>query len=260
MDPLIIIATPNISWLNPEVKYPLTVEEIADEAVLCRQNGATVLHTHAEGKWVETLRAVRAKTDIIIQCGMSSLPIPERMEVYQEKGDMISIILNHHDEAFVQTECNVLHLKDELEEYARLCNQYGVRPEFEVWHAGSIWNLNYLIEKKLLTPPYITTLFFGWPGGTWSPPTVEEYLYRRSMMPEGCAINVSIMGKEQRDILAAAIIHGDHVRVGTEDYPFTHDGKIATCHELVKETADMARALGREVATVEQARRLTGLL
>jgi 3-keto-5-aminohexanoate cleavage enzyme len=67
------------------------------------------------------------------------------------------------------------------------------------------------------------------------------------------------MGKEQRDIIAAAIIHGDHVRVGTEDYPFTHDGKLATCHELVKETAEMARAMGREVATVEQARRITGL-
>lgn len=172
---------------------------------------------------------------------------------------MISIILNHHDEAFAQTECNVLHLKEELIEYANLCNQYGVRPEFEVWHAGSIWNLNYLIDKKLLTPPYITTMFFGWPGGTWSPPTVEEYLYRRSMMPQGCAINVSIMGKEQRDIIAAAIIHGDHVRVGTEDYPFTHDGKLATCHELVKETAEMARAMGREVATVEQARRITGI-
>jgi len=50
---------------------------------------------------------------------------PERMEVYQEKGDMISIILNHHDEAFAETDCNVLHTKDELLEYARLCREYG---------------------------------------------------------------------------------------------------------------------------------------
>ena len=267
MHPLIITATPNTCWLKPDVDYPRTPEAIAAEATLCQQNGATILHTHAEGKWKETIAAVRARCDIIVQCGMSSLPIPERMEVYENKADMISIILNHHDEAFARTECNVLHLRKELVEYCRLCRKYGVVPEWEVWHAGSVWNLNYLIGRKLLKPPYVTTLFFGWPGGTWSPPTVEEYLYRRRLMPEGCVCNVSIMvadhattlGEGQRDILAAAIIHGDHVRVGTEDYPYDHSGEVVPTHELVKETAEMARALGRPLATVQQARKMIGL-
>ena len=259
MDPLIIVATPNISWLHPAVEYPKSIREIVDEAVLCQKAGATILHTHSEDKWIEMLRAVRAKTDIIIQCGMSSLPIPERRDVYKEKGDMISIILNHHDEAFVRTECNVLHTKEELTEYAALCKKHGVIPEFEVWHSGSIWNLNWMIERKLLKPPYVCTLFFGWPGGTWSPPTVEEYLYRRRQMPKGSICGVSIMGERQMDILAAAISHGDHVRVGTEDYPFARSGKVATCHELVKEAADLAHTLGRPLATVKQARRMLGL-
>ena len=267
MHPLIITATPNTCWLKPDVDYPRTPEAIAAEATLCQQNGATILHTHAEGKWKETIAAVRARCDIIVQCGMSSLPIPERMDVYEHKADMISVILNHHDEAFAQTECNVLHLRKELVEYCRLCRKYGVVPEWEVWHAGSVWNLNYLLGRKLLEPPYVATLFFGWPGGTWSPPTVEEYLYRRRLMPEGCVCNVSIMvadhattlGEGQRDILAAAIIHGDHVRVGTEDYPYDHSGEVVPTHELVKETAEMARALGRPLATVQQARKMIGL-
>jgi 3-keto-5-aminohexanoate cleavage enzyme len=259
MQPLIIIATPNVCWLNPDVDYPRTPEAIAEEGRLCRENGATILHTHAEGKWIETIDAVRARSDIIVQCGMSSLPIPDRMDVYKHKADMISIILNHHDEAFVEADFNVLHPKDELIEYTRLCKHYGVIPEWEVWHAGSIWNLNYLIKKKLLKPPYVTTLFFGWPGGTWSPPTVEEYLYRRRLMPQGSACNVSIMGQGQRDIIAAAIIHGDHVRVGTEDLPTDHSGKLVTTHELVRETAEMALALGRPLATIKQARKMIGL-
>ena len=259
MQPLIIIATPNICWLNPDVGYPRTPEAIAEEAALCQQNGATILHTHAEEKWKETIAAVRTKCDIIIQCGMSSLQISERTDIYENKADMISIILNHHDEAFTRTECLVLHPRDELVEYARLCRKYRVIPEWEVWHAGSVWNLNYLISMKLLKPPYITTLFFGWPGGTLSPPTVEEYLYRRKLMPQGCVCNVSIMGEGQRDILTAAIIHGDHVRVGTEDYPFDHSGKVVATHELVKETAEMAKALGRPLATVKQARKMIGL-
>jgi 3-keto-5-aminohexanoate cleavage enzyme len=259
MQPLIIIATPNISWLHPEVDYPRTPEAIAEEARLCRQAGAAILHTHAEGKWKATVAAVRARSDILVQCGMSSLPIPQRMESFESRPEMISIILNHHDEAFVGADFNVLHPKDELVEYVRLCKKYRLVPEWEVWHAGSIWNLNYLIRKKLLRPPYVTTLFFGWPGGTWSPPTVEEYLYRRKLMPEGCTCNVSIMGEGQGDILAAAILNGDHVRVGTEDLPFDLSGRLATTHELVEETAGMARALGRPLATIKQARKMIGL-
>ena len=265
MQPLIIIATPNICWLNPDVDYPRTPESIAEEANLCYENGATILHTHGAGDnpssshWAEVIQAVRARCEIIVQCGMSSLPIPDRMDVYKNKADMISIILNHHDEVFARTECLVLHPRQELEEYARLCRQYKVVPEFEVWHAGSIWNLNYLIGKKLLKLPYVNTLFFGWPGGTWSPATVDEYLYRRRMMPDGSVCNISIMGNGQREIITTAILMGDHVRVGTEDYPYNHAGKLITTHELVKETAEIAKALGRPLANITQARQMIGL-
>lgn len=259
MQPLIIIATPNICWLQPQVDYPQTPEAISIEAYRCREAGATILHTHAQGQWAEVLRAVRARSDIIVQCGMSTLPIPDRMAVFENQADMISIILNHHDEAFVDTDFNVLHTKNELAEYAWLCKKFMVVPEWEVWHAGSIWNLNFLIKRKDLKPPYVTTLFFGWPGGSWSPPTVEEYLYRRRLMPEGCVCNVSVMGEGQREIITAAIQNGDHVRVGTEDMPFNHSGKLVDTPALVRETAEMARGLGRPLATVEQARKMNGL-
>jgi 3-keto-5-aminohexanoate cleavage enzyme len=259
MQPLIITATPNICWLNPKVDYPRTPEAIAEEARRCREAGAAVLHTHAQGMWAEVIRAVRAKSDILVQCGMSSLPIPERTAVFENHADMISVILNHHDEAFVGQDFNVLHTRDELVEYARRCRKYRVVPEWEVWHTGSIWNLNYLIGRKLLKPPYVTTLFFGWPGGTWSPPTVEEYLCRRKLMPEGCTCTVSIMGEGQREIIAAAILNGDHVRVGTEDLPYDHRGKLVDTPALVAETAEMARAFGRPLATIREAKRMTGL-
>ena len=259
MKPLIIIATPNICWLNPEVAFPRTPDSIAEEGRLCYERGATILHIHAEGMWKETIAAVRARSPIIIQCGMSSQAVVDRMDIYRNKGDMISIILNHHDELFVGADFNVLHPKVELVEYVQLCKEYGVIPEWEVWHTGSIWQLNYLINKELVKPPYITTLFFGWPGGTWSPPTIEEYLYRRKLMPDGCTCNVSIMDKNQREIISAAIIKGDHVRVGTEDYPYNHYGELVSTHELVNETAEMARALGRPLATIKEAREIFGM-
>jgi 3-keto-5-aminohexanoate cleavage enzyme len=259
MNPLIITATPNICWLDPDLDYPQTPETIAEEAVLCRMNGATILHTHAENRWIETIQAVRSSTDIIIQCGMSSLPIKDRLAVFTEKADMISIILNHHDEAFAGLDCLALHSREELLEYADLCRKSGVIPEFEIWHTGSVWNLNFLIKRGVIRDPYVTTLFFGWPGGTWTPPTIEEYFYRRKIMPKGCICNVSIMGKEQIDIVTTAIISGDHVRVGTEDYPKNLAGRVVKTHQLVKEVANIAYSLGRPLATVEQAKDMIGL-
>ncbi|WP_276358217.1 3-keto-5-aminohexanoate cleavage protein [Cohnella caldifontis] len=259
LNPLIITATPNICWLQPDVDYPKTTPDIIEEAARCRENGTAVLHTHAEGNWAEVIGGVRGKTDLLIQSGMSSIPLQGRIGLFESKSDMVSIILNHHAEAFAELNCDVLHPLAELEEYAVACRKYGVKPEWEVWHPGSIWNLNRLIEQGLLDPPYINTLFFGWPGGTWSPPTVQEYLYRRSLMPANCALTVSIMCAEQMDILVNAIIHGDNVRVGTEDYPYNQQGKLAKTHELVKEIADISRALGREVATPAQAREMLGI-
>lgn len=271
MKPLIIVATPNNCWLHPQVSYPKTVTELAEEAAKCCEAGAAVLHTHGladigedcctkgVGKWKEVFDATRKASDILIQSGMSTLTLQQRIDVFENKSDMVSIILNHHDEDFAECNTDVLHPMPELESYASGCRKFGVKPEFEVWHAGSIWNLNQLLDKGLLDSPYINTMFFGWPGGTWSPPTIDEYIYRRRLMPENCVCTVSIMGKEQMQILVAAIMNGDHVRVGTEDYPFDQQGKLCTAHELVKQIADISRSLGREVATSVQARELLGL-
>jgi 3-keto-5-aminohexanoate cleavage enzyme len=258
MDPLVITATPNICWLDPKVRYPRTTAAIATEAVRCRKAGASVLHMHAEGRWAETITAVRKATDMVVQCGMSSLPIPDRMDVFANRSDEISIILGHHDEAFAGLDVYALHPRTELLEYCRLSRKHRVLLELEVWNTGHLWNLNWLIERRAIYQPYVTTLFFGWPGGQWSPPTIEEYLHRRKHVPQGSFVTVSIMGAKQRDIIAAAIMNGDHVRVGTEDYPYDRSGKLAATHTLVKEAAELSLSLGRPVATPAQARRILG--
>jgi 3-keto-5-aminohexanoate cleavage enzyme len=256
--PLIVTATPNICWLSPDVPYPETPQAMAEEARRCEEAGAAILHMHADD-WPPAIRAVREQTSLIVQCGMSSRTPTERKAVFDERADMISIITSHHDEAFAGLDVHVLHPREELLEYARLQAASGVRLEYEIWHTGSIWNLEWLIEHASLEPPYFTSLFFGWPGGSWSPPTVEEYAYRRRHLPAGSVATVSIMDPLQIDIVTAAIQAGDHVRVGTEDHPFARDGRRAETHELVAEVADLSRELGRPLATSDEARALTGV-
>ncbi len=259
MEPLIVTATPNICWLNPSVPYPRDAEAMIEELKQCEHAGASVAHVHAEGRWGEIVEGLREETNLIVQCGMSSLPIPDRMPVFECGADMISIILSHHDEAFAELDTHALHPREELEEYARLSASYRVELEMEIWHTGSIWNMRYLIDRGLLTTPHVTTLFFGWPGGSWTPPTVDEYLRRRTALPESSVATVSAMGGEQRELLVAAIAHGDHIRVGTEDHPFDRNGNIAATHRLVAEAVELAAAYGRPLADPANARRILGL-
>ena len=257
--PLMITATPNVSWLNPEVDYPRTIETLVAEAKQCERAGASILHFHGEEYWAEAIAALRSETDLIIQCGMSSLPVLDRMEVFDNHADMISIITSHHDEAFAEADFHVLHPREELVEYAELSREHGVKLELETWHTGSIWNIRWLIERGLIDPPYFVSLFFDWPGGSWTPATVEEYLYRSRQLPEGSVSTLSAMGPRQFPLLVTAITLGDHVRVGTEDYPFDRDGEPALTHELVTQIADVARAVGRPIATPAQAREIVGI-
>ena len=259
MEKLIITATTANSWIYPEVKnWPQTSEALIEDAVQCSKAGAAIVHVHLpRGMEVEIVSKIRERCDAIIQAGMSSDPIEKRKGDFEARPDMISIILNHHDEHFTQMNVHRIHPLDELEKYCEKCEEYKIKPEWEVWHTGSYWNLKYLIEKNLIKPPHVLTCFFNWPGGTWSPPTADEYLHRLKYMPEGCVHTVSIMGEKQSMIAALAISSGGNVRVGTEDWPFIRNGIPAKNNaELIKHTLEIAEKLDRDVAMASEARKL----
>ena len=60
--------------------------------------------------------------------------------------------------------------------------------------------------------------------------------------------------------IAHGIAIGGHVRVGMEDCPYIEPGVYAKGNaELVERAVRIAREVGREIATPEEARRITGL-
>ncbi len=254
---IITITTAN-SWIYPDVKnWAETTEELIEDVVKSYEAGAAIAHVHLpRGEETETINKIREKCDIIIQAGMSSYPIEERAPDFHAKPDMLSIILNHHDEHFKQISVNQLHDLEELEEYCLTCKRFNIKPEWEVWHTGSYWNLNYLINKGLLEPPHVLTLFFNWPGGTWSPPTADEYLHRIKYIPENCLHTISVMGEKQTKIATLSIAHGGNVRVGTEDYPFIQKGVPAKNNaEIVARMVRISKEMGRETADPSEARK-----
>jgi 3-keto-5-aminohexanoate cleavage enzyme len=259
---MVLTATTANSWIYPDVKnWSENLDDLIKDVVECYEAGATIAHVHLpRGREIETVNRIRDECDIIIQAGMSSDSIPERKGDFEAKPDMMSIILNHHDEHFTQISVNKLHTLEELENYCKKCAEFNIKPEWEVWHTGSYWNLNYLIEKNLIAPPHVLTLFFNWPGGTWSPATADEYLHRLKYMPENCVHTISVMGEEQTKIATLAISKGGNVRVGTEDFPFLKkDIPAKNNAEIVARMKRISEEMGRDVATPSEGRKILGL-
>jgi len=259
---LILTVTTANSWIYPDVKnWPHTVDELIDTVIQCHKAGAAIAHVHLiKGKEKEIVERIREKCDIIIQAGMSSDPIEDRTALFEAKPDMISIILSHHDECFTDVEFHRLHPREELEKYCKICKQYKIKPEWEVWHHGSIWNLNYLIRKDLISGPHFLSVFFNWPGGAWSPAEPGEYLHRIKYFPKDSLHTVSIMGPEQYKIATLAISMEGHIRVGTEDYPFIKKSVPAKDNaEIVKNWVSISEKMGRSVAKPSEARKIIGI-
>jgi len=259
---MIITATTANSWMYPDLKnWAETTDALIEDVVKCYEAGAAIAHVHLpRGEEIETVKRIRERCDIIIQAGMSSYPIEERAPDFHAKPDMLSAILNHHDEHFTKMTVNQIHDLDELEQYCITCEKFDIKPEWEVWHIGSYWNLNYLIKKDLLKAPHVLTLFFNWPGGTWSPPTADEYLHRIKYMPENCLHTISVMGEEQIKIAVMSIANGGNVRVGTEDYPFLKGSVPAKDNaEIVHRMVNISKEMGRETADPSEARKILGL-
>jgi 3-keto-5-aminohexanoate cleavage enzyme len=66
--------------------------------------------------------------------------------------------------------------------------------------------------------------------------------------------------QKQWPILAMAAALGGHVRVGYEDNPYSAPGEFAKSNAvLVERMITIARGLGREIATPDEARAILGL-
>lgn len=287
MDKLIITCAGNERVYYQDFPgVPKGAEGIAESMRAAYEEGAAVAHLHgphggllgkqmapfldAEDWRIET-RMVMDRSPVIIQHGVAAAPFEQRVKKMQlgaEKPEMISVCLTGHDYHRDGRDYYIGHVRDEIVEYAKACRQYGVKPEFEVFHLGAIWNVEWLIEKGLVDPPYWLTLFIGVRGGVWTPPTVEEVLHRVRNLPKGSIWQLAVWGgprgtatcSVQTSLLTLAIMLGGHVRLGIEDNPYYTDGVPAQSNaQQVARIARIAADLGREVATPDEARRLIGL-
>ena len=115
--------------------------------------------------------------------------------------------------------------------------------------SGDFWTDEGVREQEpgLLADPLWLTLFFGWDGQSWSPPTVRSLQYMVDNLPPNANWSMSCMEPPVYwSMVAHTIAVGGHVRIGMEDCPYLQDGAYAkTNAELVEKAVRIAREIGR---------------
>ena len=289
MDTVVITVTVDCSMSYPGFPQMPRIDDVpavAEEYIRAIDAGASLVHHHGvhyledsiqeDGRrlsridlqgWADLTERIRAKRDAIIQFGIASARLDEKVALMGLRPEMMSYAFNVHDEffqpdpAFPPNEQYAIHPRPELEEFCAAARTHGVKPEVESFYTGAFWNLEYIRGKGLLDDPVWTTLFLGWPGGAWTPPTADSLLHLVAHVPPRVNWNVSVMDPTmQWRLLAIALGLGGHVRVGWEDNPYLPDGTPSRSNaELVDTVVRLARIMGREPATPAQARAIVGL-
>jgi 3-keto-5-aminohexanoate cleavage enzyme len=252
--------------MNPAVPY--TPEEIADAAVESHRAGAAIAHIHVRepdtGKpafkpelFKAVLDRIRDRCDMIVNLTTSGLnlagpdAIEQRLEPVFLQPEMCSLDLgsmNFHDRVFSNP--------PQWSQRAAACMAANrVKPEIEVFEPGHIRQAIDLVRRGLIAGTPYFQLCMGVPWGIEA--SVESLLFMKNQLPADCRWSVLGVGKAQLPMITMGILLGGNIRVGFEDNLYLKKGVPAKSNaEMVGMAADLATRLGRDVASVDQAREI----
>ncbi|MFZ5817487.1 MAG: 3-keto-5-aminohexanoate cleavage protein [Bacillota bacterium] len=257
---------------------PYTPREIAQEARRAYEAGAAVVHIHAREddgapcfrveRYLEILEAVRACCPVLVNfsTGAVGLPPEERVaHIAATRPEMAALNMGSMNYAIYSARRKAFLFDmvfsnpfGEISYFVSVMRENGVRPELECFDRGHIANVEPLLDLGVLEPPLQFNFIMGVLGGI--PATVADLVHQAQAVPRGSFWQVTGISLGQWAMVGAALAMGGHVRVGLEDNFYLAPGQMALSNgELVEKAVRMARDVGREPASVEEARGLLGL-
>jgi 3-keto-5-aminohexanoate cleavage enzyme len=151
------------------------------------------------------------------------------------------------------------NMPNEIETYVKHMNELDVKPEMEVYSHAMLRDVQNLIDKALLKKPYYIDLVLGmkYQGACDATPKILTQLV--DLLPADAIFNCAAVGTAQLPLTTLSMLLGGCVRVGLEDNIYYGKGDLATNARLVARTVRIARELGKEPATPDEAREILGL-
>lgn len=245
----------------------ITPDEIAEDAYQCYLAGASIAHVHARmddgtpTQDIEVYRKIKekiaAKCDIIFQPSTGGAvwhTFEQRIQpvdLYPEMATLDCGTVNFGDEVFMNS-------PEMIDKFAIKMTEMGVKPELEVFEPGMIENVKRLEKRGLLPGPHHFDIVLGVPGGSMG--ELDDLLHHVRKLPPNSTWTVAGIGRFELPLAVHAILLGGHVRVGFEDNIYYSKGVLAESNaQMVARIVRIAKELGREVATPEEARRILNL-
>ncbi len=250
----------------------LSPEGIADEVVRAYNAGANIVHLHvwdAEGHpttdlaaFTRTLDLIRARCDIIIEGstgGVNTLTPRERSVALETDIEMASLnpgSVNYDEGVYINSPADIAY-------WTRTMHQRHIKPDIAIFDVGMIATSLNLAERGWIAPPYLFTFVVGQVGAL--PASPKNLLFLSETVPPASLWCVAGHGEHdggkgclQMSVLAMAM--GGHARAGFEDNVYYTPGEVATSNaQLIARLVRIAREIGREVATPDEARAMLSL-
>jgi 3-keto-5-aminohexanoate cleavage enzyme len=251
---------------NPNIPY--TTAEIADSSIGAAAAGATVVHLHVReddgtpsGRpelFKDVIERIRAGSDVLTMVstgGSNDMTIAERTTGLEAQPDISGVesgSMNFGDDTFITPPAAGRGIIERATEA-------GIALEVEAFDVGHVVSAIRWLEEGTLPPPLRINLVFGVPGGIDASPEALAAMTRP--LPSGTFWTVTCIGRHHPRMLALALLHGaPGIRTGLEDVAYLRRGVLAPSNAALAEMAvDLARALGRDVATQDQTRDLLQL-
>ena len=257
--------------MTPHV--PISPREIIEDAVVCVDLGASIVHLHARQEdgqptyrkdiYARIIEGIRQRNNQVIVCvstsGRTYNEFEKRAEALDLDGpckpDMASLTLSSlnfpHSASVNAPEMIVALLKR--------MNERGIKPELEVFDLGMINYAKYLIRKGLLQPPYYFNILLGNIAGAQA--TLSTLALMLQELPSPCAWALAGLGDCQQMVTSLSVLLGGHVRIGLEDNIYFDPQRtcLATNAMLIGRLTKLAAAAGVPLATPAETRALLGL-
>ena len=303
MEKLIITAaiTGNITLPVQTPHLPLTPQQIIDDAVRAANAGAASVHIHGRDPktarpttepavYREIAAGIKARSNVIVCVttgGTADMTPAQRAQVVPALKpelatfNMGSINFSIHpiadrykdeDYKYPWEKEFAAGTKDfifrntfgDIEKLIQIMQENNTKSEFEVYDVGHLYNINFLVRRKVIKFPIWLQFVTGILGGIGA--NVEEVVHMKQTADRlfGSENYVwSVIGAgypAEFNLATLAIMMGGHARVGMEDNIFVEKGVLCKSNaDLVEKVVRIAKELGREIATPDEARKILGL-
>lgn len=265
---------------NPAI--PVTPEEQAQDALDCYNAGATVLHLHVRGDdgmntpdlnvYNKAVILIGDKCPMIRQIGNGiGARLDENWNIIHPTLDQRLNLLNGVPQAEMHTinggtfEFRTPHggitFHNPIafnKEYLSKCKEKGIGVEIEIYDLSHIANVLELVDQAVIEPPLHFSIVLGIMGG--APATPDNLVHMVAQLPEGSTWQVVTVGKYHLGSTVMAMVMGGNVRTGLEDTIYYEKGMLASSNaQLVERMVRLAKEMGREPATIDEAKTMMGL-